>query len=128
MVEKARARGIYDWLDVAEITDWLSRNQEQYDLIVACDTLIYFGDLAPVMGAVRNRLKDGGFLALSVERGEQTPYHLTDSGRYVHHKDHIAEAASGADFRLLRLEEAFLRMEYGNDVIGLFAAMQKNPG
>jgi len=30
---------------------WLGR----YDLIVACDTLIYFGDLAPVVQAARNR-------------------------------------------------------------------------
>jgi len=127
MVEKARARGIYDRLEVAEITDWLSRGQEQYDLIVACDTLIYFGDLAPVMGAVRNRLKEGGLLAVSVERGEHGPYRLTDSGRYAHHKDHLAEAAACMDFRQLRVEEGFLRTEYGKEVIGLFAVMQKKP-
>jgi predicted TPR repeat methyltransferase len=128
MVEKARARKLYDRLDVAEITSWLERNREQYDLIVACDTLIYFGDLAPVMRAVRERLKDGGYLALSVERGEHAPYRLMDSGRYVHHKDHIAAAARGADLRLLRVEEGFLRMEYGHEVIGLFAVMRKEPG
>ena len=127
MAEKARARGIYDRLEVAELTAWLARDQTQYDLIVACDTLIYFGDLAPVVKAVRTRLKDNGLMAFSVERGERNPYRLTDSGRYVHHKDHIADAARGADMELLRIEEGFLRMEYGHEVTGLFAAMRKPP-
>ena len=125
MVEKARDRAIYDRLEVAELTDWLARDQEHYDLIVACDTLIYFGDLAPVVKAVRTRLKDAGVLAFSVERGERDPYRLADSGRYLHHKNHIGDAARGADMRLLRMDEGFIRMEYGNDVIGLFVAMQK---
>ena len=54
MAEKARARAIYDRLEVAELTGWLAQNQDYYDLIVACDTLIYFGDLEAVMKAVQN--------------------------------------------------------------------------
>lgn len=127
MAEKARGRGIYDRLEVAELTAWLVGDQAQYDLIVACDTLIYFGDLAPVVKAARTRLKDNGLMAFSVERGERNPYRLTDSGRYVHHKDHIADAARGAHMELLRIEEGFLRMEYGHEVTGLFAAMRKPP-
>src|SRR5262249_6683722 len=51
MTDKARARAIYDFLEVAEVTQWLAQDKEAYDLIVACDTLIYFGDLGPVMRA-----------------------------------------------------------------------------
>jgi predicted TPR repeat methyltransferase len=125
MVEKARTRGIYDQLEVAEITCWLAQNSDDYDLIVACDTLIYFGELTPVMQGARSRLKDGGVFAFSVERGDKKPYRLTDSGRYAHTRDHIEEAVAGANLHLLQLDEGFLRMEYGNDVIGLFAAVQK---
>lgn len=127
MVEHARARAIYDHLEVAEITGWLADCRKRYDLIVACDTLIYFGDLAPVLHAARSRLKENGVLAFSVERGGVHPYQLTDSGRYAHHKDHIADLAAGADMRLLRLDDGYLRMEYGNEVTGLFAAMRKDP-
>ena len=42
MVEKARTRGIYDQLEVCEITCWLAQNSDDYDLIVACDTLDLF--------------------------------------------------------------------------------------
>jgi len=125
MVEKARARAIYDRLEVAELTGWLAQSQDYYDLIVACDTLIYFGDLAPVVKAVRKRLKEDGVMAFSVERGDRAPYRLTDSGRYVHHEDHIAGAAKEAQMRLLGLKEDFIRMEYGNEVTGLFTVLQK---
>jgi predicted TPR repeat methyltransferase len=66
-----------------------------------------------------------GFFAFSVERGAAAPYRLADSGRYVHRQDHIADAAAAAGLHLQRVEEGFLRMEYGNEVIGLFAALQK---
>ena len=126
MVEQARARNIYDRLEVAEITNWLAAEKSGYDLIVACDTLIYFGDLAPVVRAARSRLNDNGVLAFSVERGDGGAWRLTDSGRYAHHRDHIAQCAEAAGLHLLRIEEGFLRMEYGNDVTGLIAAMRKD--
>lgn len=125
MVEKARARGIYDRLDVAEITSWLAADTNDYDLIVACDTLIYFGDLELVLKAAKMRIKALGVLAFSVERGDHKPYRLADLGRYTHTRDHIEDAARGAGLRLLRLEEGYLRMEYGSEVTGLFTALQK---
>jgi len=123
----ARARAIYDQLDVGEITAWLAACTQRYDLIVACDTLIYFGDLAPVIRAAKSRLAEGGVLAFSVERGAVHPYQLTDSGRHAHHKDSIAVLAADAGLQLLRLEEGYLRMEYGSEVTGLIAAMRKQP-
>src|SRR6185312_5869315 len=45
MIELSRARGIYDRLEVGEITAWLGQSDARYDLILSCDCLIYFGDL-----------------------------------------------------------------------------------
>ena len=126
MVEKARARGIYDRLEVAEITDWLDRDKNNYDLIVACDTLIYFGDLELVLKRAIMRIKELGLFAFSVERGTHNSYHLTDSGRYTHSKNHIESAAAAAGFQLLRLEEDFVRMEYGDEVTGLYTLLRKS--
>jgi predicted TPR repeat methyltransferase len=125
MVDKARTRAIYDRLEVAEVTQWLAEDREVYDLIVACDTLIYFGDLGPVMKAVKPRLKEGGLFAFSVERGEKG-YRLTDSGRYTHTENHIAAAAAQAGFTPVRIEEGFLRMEYGSEVTGLYTVLEKS--
>lgn len=123
MIELARKRNVYDRLEVAEITRWLSAGQDHFDLIAACDCLIYFGDLRQVVVPAAKRLKRGGVLAFSLERGNQYPFRLTDSGRYTHHAQHVREAAAEAGLSVARLDEAFLRMEYGEEVTGLFVAL-----
>jgi predicted TPR repeat methyltransferase len=53
---------------------------------------------------------------------------MTDSGRYARYRDYVAAAVADAVMRVLRLKEGYLRMEYGSEIIGLFAAMRKEPG
>ena len=127
MIELARARGIYDRLEVAEITAWLDRDQAHFDLIISCDCMIYFGDLSRIVDAVAKRLKPGGVFALSMERGTRYPFHLTDTGRYTHHPDHVREAAAKAGLGVAQMNESFLRMEYGDEVMGLYAVLGPAP-
>ena len=69
MVVRTRARRQYDVLETAEITAWLAREPtERFDVIVACDTLIYFWDLAQVIepagrhrGVLRRAGQEGPF-------------------------------------------------------------------
>jgi len=127
MIERSRERGIYDSLEVAEITSWLDHAQIEFDLIVACDCLVYFGDLEPVARVAAMRLKPGGSFAFTVERGEKYPLCLADSGRFTHHPHHIREVAAKSGLLLARLEEGFLRTEAGAEVIGLLALLRKPP-
>jgi predicted TPR repeat methyltransferase len=124
MIELARARGIYDQLEVAEITRWLGDSKQQFDLVIGCDCFIYFADLTQVVAPAAKVLRPGGVFAFTVEKGQRHPFALTDSGRYVHHPDHIREVAKAAGLHVERLEEAFLRTEYGEDVIGLFVILR----
>ena len=122
MVERARSTGLYDALDVAEITEWLSRvDVPDFDLIAACDTFIYFGDLRQVLLPAARRLRPGGRIAFTVERDAGSSFRLTDSGRYAHAELHIRLAASDAGLRVASLNERLLRYEYGDAVIGLVA-------
>ncbi len=131
MIAKARKRNVYDSLEVAEITSWLEAETQshsnngtrQYDLIVACDTLIYFGDLSQVIHPASQLLNRGGAIAFSVERSEEPRYVLTDSGRYAHHAAHIEEVNRSAGLNLNYHREDFLRMEYGEEVIGHIVVM-----
>src|SRR5262249_19419134 len=69
MVELARARNLYDRLEVAEVTEWLARAQQQrlkFDLILACDCFIYFGDLGQVAVPASKLLRPGGVFAFTV--------------------------------------------------------------
>jgi len=123
MVELALARGLYDQLEVAEITAWLGGGGGAFDLILCCDTLIYFGDLTPVMRDAASRLAPGGVFAVSMERGDN-PFRLSpETGRYSHHPDHLRAAAAAAGLAVAALAEDFLRLEYGQEVTGLYAVL-----
>ena len=123
MVDVARTKQVYDSLDVAEVTDWLQNSVERFDIIMACDTCIYFGDLRHVIVPAMEKLKSGGLIAFSVEKSTGAPpFQLTDSGRYVHHVDHIKEIAGELGMQC-EIRESYLRMEYGEEVIGLFVTM-----
>ena len=122
MIELARQQNIYDQLEVAEVTDWLGRAGESFDLIMACDTFIYFGNLHQVIAPALQRLKSHGVIAFSVERADCRPYQLTDSGRYIHHLEHIEKVANDLGLQCNHRED-FLRMEYGVEVTGLYFTM-----
>ncbi len=127
MLEQARARGVHDRLEVAEITGWLENGvggEGPFDLIVACDSLIYFGDLRSVLVPASRRLAARGVLAFTVERGEEPPFRLTDSGRYAHHRDHLMQAAAEAGLEVVEIEDVVLRYEYGEPVAGLVAVLR----
>jgi predicted TPR repeat methyltransferase len=129
MAMRATATGVYDVIDVAEITEWLTRHGEpRFDVIAACDTLIYFGDLRQVLVPVANRLHAGGMFAFTVERGEDAPFRLTDSGRYVHSEAHIADSAADAGFCVVSIDGTVLRYEYGEPVEGLVVVLRVATG
>jgi predicted TPR repeat methyltransferase len=123
MAAVAAERDLYDQVEVAEITHWLDDCRETFDLIVACDTLIYFGDLRQVVCRAVKRLRPGGAIAFSVEQAESAPFRLTDSGRYAHHSDHLRQVAESACLSIACLRKEYIRMEYGEEVIGLLVVM-----
>ena len=47
-----------------------------------------------------------------------------DNGRYAHHPDHIETVAQNSGLRIVRQTEAFLRMEYGQEVTGVYTSLQ----
>jgi len=125
MVERAKETTWYDTLEVAEITGWLSRSSDrEFDLIAACDTFIYFGDLRQVLMPAAVRLRAGGTVAFTVERQEGSGFRLTDSGRYVHSEAHIHDAARDAGLVVESTGSAVLRYEYGEPVQALVVVLR----
>jgi len=123
MIAKARARKLYDRLVVGEIAAELGKRRTRYDLILAADVLVYFGDLGPVCAAVAARLKPGGLFAFSVEAGEGKEARLDMSGRYVHGTGHVRGAAKAAGLSVVGLDRVVLRTEYGKPVRGFAAVL-----
>ncbi len=131
MIERARTRGDYDELAVAELTAFLAERTAVYDLIVSADTLVYFGQLEPVLTAAAAALRPGGWLAFTVERLENadatTDFSLDPSGRYRHAEAYLRRALSLAGMAVEALETVTLRLEGGQPVVGLLATARKVP-
>jgi len=92
--------------------------------VIACDVLVYFGDLTEVMAGVARVLAPDGLFAFTVEQGDND-VKLTDSGRYSHNSDYVRRVAQLAGLDVAVLRSSVLRMEYGNQVIGLVAVVRK---
>lgn len=119
MVALAEERGSHDELATGELLTWLQAATGDYDLVIACDVLIYFGELAPVLQAAAQRLRPGGRLAFTLERHAGSDWALTDSGRYAHSAPHVRELAEEVGLDVEHLEQEVLRHEYGEEVVGL---------
>jgi predicted TPR repeat methyltransferase len=125
MIEKARARGVYDELFVADICSWLAAPGRLYDLIFAADTLVYLGDLAPVFaGAVPRLARDGHFL-FTVEKKEGDGFDMGPKRRWRHSEDYLRAEAQRAGLHVTGLVACVPRTEAGIPVDGLAVALEK---
>ncbi|MDS4020473.1 MAG: tetratricopeptide repeat protein [Candidatus Competibacter sp.] len=131
MIERARTRGDYDELVVAELTAFLADRPAAYDLIVSADTLVYFGQLEPVLTAAATALRPGGWLAFTVERLEDTDaaddFSLDPSGRYRHSDACLRRVLAQVEMEMETLETVTLRLEGGEPVVGFLVAARKPP-
>jgi predicted TPR repeat methyltransferase len=126
MVDKARERGLYDRLEVGELVAALQARPDAYDLVVAADVLVYFGDLEAVTAAAARALKPGGLFAFTVERAEDcATYALGAKNRYAHSPDYVEAVVAAAGFRPVSMERASTRREAGEDVPGLVVVLRR---
>jgi len=124
MIEAAKAKGVYDALETGDMLSALCKSGGHYDLILAVDALIYFGDLSKVFAASAARLSDGGLFAFSVEKGV-ADYSVQPSLRFAHSADYVARMIKAAGLELTAMEEAVLRTDRGADVTGLLVIARK---
>jgi predicted TPR repeat methyltransferase len=128
MLARAREKNVYDLLVRAELTDFLRSHHEAFDLIVSADTLVYFGDLKPVVSAVAGALRPRGHVAFTLEHAVGAPprvdYRLEYHGRYSHAQPHV-EALLAAAGLTTHVRHGDLRMEGGVPVAGLIVRAAK---
>ena len=127
MIEQARAKTIYDRLEVGDLLEFLAaekRAGNKYDLIVAADVFAYLPELAPVARAAVAVLARGGLLAFSVESNDGEGVELGAALRFSHSAAHVRAAVEGAGLKLLGLDSASTRTEKGWPVPGLIAVAQ----
>lgn len=129
MLDRARDRGCYDALFLAELTAFIAEYDSDCEVIVSADTLVYFGDLQPVFQAVAKTLVPGGYFVFTLERSEDhlpLGYQIHQHGRFSHTEAYIRHNLNGSGLSVLKLEKAMLRYETGVPVDGFLVAACKS--
>jgi predicted TPR repeat methyltransferase len=116
MLEKARQRGDYDELAEAELTAYLQQHAGAYDVVASADTLVYFGDLVPVLAAAFAALRPGGWFGFSLEAHEGDGIELSASGRYRHARAYVEQALHETGYVDVQIAADSLRKEAGQPV------------
>jgi predicted TPR repeat methyltransferase len=132
MLARAAERKQYDQLVSAELTEYLAACARPYDVVVAADTLCYFGDLAPVCRAAAQATCPAGVFCFTVENLEpdlgRGAFQLNLTGRFSHSESHVRQALGQAGFHCESLQKVELRKEAGEPVIGQLVVAFKSSG
>ena len=129
MLTRAKEKQVYDELTRADLVEYLRETKNTFDVIVAVDTLVYFGNLDDVFAAAAEALRPNGLFVFTLERAagltSDTAHHrLEVHGRYSHHEHYVRGllALSGLEPEIARAD---LRMEAGLPVAGLVVRATK---
>lgn len=125
MIDAARARGLYDELILGDLETVLHAPGPAYELILAADTMIYLGDLAPAFSGVAKRLESDGFYIFAVESAADGEWHQTPANRFRHCTAYIKAEAERAGLVFVDAMDCTLRFEASTPVAGLAVALQK---
>jgi predicted TPR repeat methyltransferase len=98
-------------------------------VIISADTLVYFGDLQPLVSAAADTLRAGGLLAFTVEKlsssDESAEYLLQHHGRYCHSPWYVQRILETAGLVIESLDDAELRKQGSEMVAGLVVVARK---
>jgi predicted TPR repeat methyltransferase len=125
MVEKARAREIYDEVRVGDIETALGETDRIYDLILAADTLVYLGDLAPLLRAAATSLSPDGVFLFTVERKDGDGYELGPKRRWRHSEAYLRDESERAGLSVAGFLECSPRTEAKQPVEGYAVALER---
>jgi predicted TPR repeat methyltransferase len=126
MLDRARALGIYDTLDHADLVEHLQRTQRRHDLVMAADVFIYIGALDDVFAAVARVLLPGGRFAFCVEStNDAAGFALQTSLRYAHAAPYLRAQAAKSGFEVERLDAAPVREDQQRPIEGLYAYLRR---
>lgn len=122
MIDKARVRGIYDSLTVGDLEN-IRLEEGGHDLILAADTLVYLGDLAPIFARAAAGLAQDGYFLFTTENHAGEGFLLGPKRRWRHSRAYIKAAAEAAGFEVAGLVACAPRTEANIAVEGLACAL-----
>ena len=126
MIEKARATGLYEELEVADMVQGLAGKPDaSADLILAADAMVYVSDLAPALREAKRVLMPGGLLAFTAETHGGDGVILGEGLRYAHGARYVRAAIGVAGLKLSHFDALSARDEDYTPVPGLVVVAEK---
>jgi predicted TPR repeat methyltransferase len=128
MIEQAQKHGLYDRFHVVNLIEALEHTPpEQYEVITACDVMLYVGNLNQVLPNALKVLRPGGMLIFSCELADASEGELAirSSNRYAHGKSAVIKQCEQTGFTNVITEELVLRTENKKPVAGFILIARK---
>jgi predicted TPR repeat methyltransferase len=119
MLRKARAKGVYDLLEKADLQNFRYAG-DRPDLVTAADVFMYVGALDRVVKTVSGLLAPDGLFAFSVEKlAGEGDFVLQPSRRYAHSEGYLRRVLAENGFSVQVLEEHVIRKDRDEPIKGL---------
>ena len=118
MLDIAGEKNIYHRLCKANAVDYLITHLLPYDIIIAADVLIYFGDLRALFSAVKNNSRPGSVFIFSIESLQCENYKLLKSGRFAHNPSYIENLLDEFEFTIESKVRTIIRKEHTTSLDG----------
>jgi predicted TPR repeat methyltransferase len=125
MLAKAMAKGLYDRLIKADMTDALLQHTGM-SLVMAADVFIYSANLEQVFSLVSASLQTQGLFLFCVEKHDGfEPWKLRESMRHAHSEHYVDTILFQNGFVVLAQETGPIRSDCARPVVGLYYLAQK---
>lgn len=114
MIEETRKKDIYSALHINDIDDFLLKNIQNFDLIIAADVFIYIGEIQNIFSSVRKCLNSDGYFIFTIELSSEIDvedYQLAKCGRFSHTMKYVESLCKETGFAIVEKEEIILREE-----------------
>jgi predicted TPR repeat methyltransferase len=132
MLERARAKGLYQHLQHGDLVGFLQRQTAACDAITCAATLIHFGDLRPAFEAAASSLRDQGLFILTLfpnENEDDASVHTADGwvqgGCFKHGRNYVRRVAETTGFSVEAIETSVHEFSKDRPVMGLVVALRR---
>jgi len=126
MLERARARGIYEELHCDDIERFLRAGGGDADIVGLASVFPFLGDMRPVLRALGERLRPGSWLVFSHDvAGDGADVQFSRQARFRQSPAYVEACLAEAGFRKVSAEAIVARIDRGEEVAAEVMAARK---
>ncbi len=124
MIDIAKKKKIYHQLVSDDILSFTTEKSD-WDLLIAGDTLPYFGNLMHIFKLASQLTHSKGFFAFTIEKAGKSPYQLQQTARYAHHHSYIETLANDHKWSILCYQSIVSRYHHNSPINGSLYLLQR---